>query len=278
MTATAELEAARALLKSLQTDMRDAGFYTGEIDAKWGPLSAGAWRETLEAAKLRLEPSVPVAPPPPAKTGRTLAWGATLEKLPAFAGRPGAAQAFRDRIFWIADDLQMPEGSGASDLMSCIAWESAETFSADITNAAGSGATGLIQFMPTTALPYFFSAEAIKKMTAAQRAANGRIATGRLAAMTPEDQLNYVYRYFRPWKGKLRNLGDLYMAILWPLGVGKPDSFVLWEKGSRPTTYRQNAGLDVNKDAKITRGEAVSKVLQKVAKGHEPSRLWREAA
>jgi peptidoglycan hydrolase-like protein with peptidoglycan-binding domain len=257
LTDSPELLAAREVLKGLQTDLRDAGFYTGQIDGKWGPLSAGAWREALQAAKLRVEAELP-ASPPPIPNGRTLAWG-KLEGLPAFKGRPGAAQAFRERIFWIADDLQMPKGTGASDLMSCIAWESAETFSADIKNAAGSGATGLIQFMPTTAVGL-------------------KTTTTKLAAMTPEDQLNYVYKYFRPWKGKLKNLGDLYMAILWPLGVGKPDSFVLWEKGSRPTTYRQNAGLDVNKDSRITRGEAVSKVLQKVARGHQADKLWSEAA
>lgn len=272
----ARINQLETILKGLQADMRDAGFYTGEIDAKWGPLSAGAWRETLAAAQLRNEAALPDQTPPAAK-GRELAWG-RLEGLKAFAGRPGAAAAFRERIFWMADDLQMPEKTGASDLMSCIAWESNETFSADVRNMAGSGATGLIQFMPTTALPYFFSDAAIKKMTEAQKRANGKIATDRLAAMTPEDQLNYVYRYFKPWKGKLRNLGDLYMAILWPLGVGKADSFVLWEKASRPTTYRQNAGLDVNKDAKITRGEAVSKVLQKVAAGHRPDKLWIEGA
>jgi peptidoglycan hydrolase-like protein with peptidoglycan-binding domain len=251
------LLAAITSLKSVQTRLRDAGFYTGEIDGKWGPLSDGALLEALEATKLRNEVSLPLEPPH--ITGRTLAWGKALDSLPAFAGRPGAAEKFRDRIFWIADDLQMPAQTGASDLMSAIAWESNETFSADVKNMAGSGATGLIQFMPTTAV-------GLGTTTAA------------LARMTPEDQLNYVYKYFRPWKGKLKNLGDLYMAILWPLGVGKTDAFVLWEKGSRPTTYRQNAGLDVNKDNRITRGEAVSKVLQKVARGHEPARLWREAA
>ena len=257
MTISAELAAAREVLKGLQTDMRDAGFYTGELDGLWGSLSKGAWREVLLATKLRNDASVPLEPPE--ETGRALAWGKGLEELEAFAGRPGSAQKFRDRVFWIADDLQMPATTGASDLMSCIAWESNETFAADVKNMAGSGATGLIQFMPTTAIGLGTT-------------------TAKLAAMTPEDQLNYVYKYFRPWKGKLKNLGDLYMAILWPLGVGKSDSFVLWEKGERPTTYRQNAGLDVNKDNRITRGEAVSKVLQKVARGHQPDRLWKEAA
>lgn len=271
----AALKAARDLIRQLQRDMRDDGFYTGQIDGIWGGLSTGAWEEMRGAARLRTDVSVPMQPPE--DTRRRLAWGKHLDSLPHFKNRPGSAQLFRDRVFWIADELQMHD-EGASDLMSCMAWENDETFSSSIVNKAGSGATGLIQFMPATALPYFFKAEDIKKMSAAQKAANGRIATGRLAAMNPEDQLNYVYRYFSPWKGRLKSIGDIYMAILWPAGVGQPDSFPLWDAKTRPTTYRQNAGLDVNKDKVITRGEAVSKVLQKVVRGHEPGRLWVEAA
>ena len=95
--------------------------------------------------------------------------------------------------------------------------------------------------------------------------------------MKAEDQLNYVFKYFRPYKGKLRNLGDIYMAILWPAGVGQPDSFVLWEKGKRPTTYRQNAGLDVNKDGSITRGEAVLKGFARQGPGFWAGNYWKGA-
>jgi len=66
---------------------------------------------------------------------RPIAWGAKVSPV------------FRDRVWWIADTL----GLDPDDLMACMAWESAESFRADIKNAAGSGATGLIQFMPSTA-------------------------------------------------------------------------------------------------------------------------------
>ncbi len=82
--------------------------------------------------------------------------------------------------------------------------------------------------------------------------------------MSAEDQLNYVYKYFRPFHGRLNNLGDVYMAILWPKGVGKSDDYVLFDRG---VTYRQNAGLDVNKDGKVTRGECLVKIKDKLAKG-----------
>ena len=97
--------------------------------------------------------------------------------------------------------------------------------------------------------------------------------TAKLAAMTPEDQLNYVYKYFRPYAGRLNNLGDIYMAILWPAGVGKSDDYVLWNKATKPTTFRQNAGLDLNKDGNITRGECLKKINEKLTKGKKPGYL-----
>jgi hypothetical protein len=97
--------------------------------------------------------------------------------------------------------------------------------------------------------------------------------TAKLAAMTPEDQLNFVYKYFRPYAGRLNNLGDIYMAILWPSGVGKQDDYILWNKTSKPTTYRQNAGLDINKDGSITRGECLKKIQGKLDKGWLPENM-----
>lgn len=178
--------------------------------------------------------------PQPVVTGkrRKIAWGAHV------------SSTFRERVWWIADALKL----NPDDLMSCMAWESGETFRADIKNAAGSGATGLIQFMPSTARSLGTT-------------------TAQLAKMTPEYQLNYVYKYFRPYAGRLNNLGDIYMAILWPKGVGKPDSYVLWERGASPTTFRQNAGLDSNKDGRVTRAECLAKILGKLAKGLQPENM-----
>lgn len=166
---------------------------------------------------------------------RPIAWGAKV------------SQTFRDRVWWIAETLEL----NPDDLMACMAWESGETFSASVRNAAGSGATGLIQFMPSTAVGLGTS-------------------TAKLARMSAEDQLNYVYKYFRPYAGRLNNLGDIYMAILWPSGVGKSDDYVLWNKETKPTTYRQNAGLDANNNGVITRGECLVKIKEKLAKGLKP--------
>lgn len=164
-----------------------------------------------------------------------IAWGAKV------------SPSFKLRVLWIADAL----GCHPSDLMACMAWESGETFSSGIKNAAGSGATGLIQFMPRTARTLGTT-------------------TADLAKMTPEDQLKYVYLYFKPSAGKLHNLGDVYMAILWPGGVGKPDSYVLFDRAKTPTTFRQNAGLDGDHNGAVTRAECLVKINQKLAKGMQP--------
>lgn len=165
----------------------------------------------------------------PTQEVREIAWGTKV------------SPTFKERVMWIGETLEV----NPDYLMACMAWETGEKFTPNVKNMAGSGATGLIQFMPSTA-------RALGTTTAD------------LAKMTAEDQLNYVYKYFRPFKGRLNNLGDVYMAILWPKGVGKPDDYVLFSTG---VTYRQNAGLDINKDHKVTRAETIRKVKDKLAKG-----------
>lgn len=167
-------------------------------------------------------------------------WGAKVSKT------------FIDRLAWIVDDLDIGYGieDGIGKMMGCMAWESGRTFDASIINKAGSGATGLIQFMPKTAISLGTTVSA-------------------LAKMTEEDQLNYVWKYFAPYKGKLKTLGDIYAAILWPKGVGKPDDFVYWAKASMATTYRQNAGIDADKNGVITKAEATAKVTKLYEEGFE---------
>jgi len=46
--------------------------------------------------------------------------------------------------------------------------------------------------------------------------------------MSAVQQLDYVYTYFKQTIGKLKNLSDVYMAVLWPAAVGKSDRYVLW--------------------------------------------------
>ena len=180
--------------------------------------------ELLKAALAELETNQDTVESP-----ITLVWGSKV------------SQVFKDRIIWTANEL----GMDPNHIMACIAFESGETFSPSIKNAAGSGATGLIQFMPATA----------KSLGTT---------TAKLAAMTAEDQIKYVYKYFLPYKGRLKTLEDVYMAILWPRAIGKPATFPLFTGG---VAYRQNAGLDTNKDGIVTKYEAAKKVREKFEKG-----------
>jgi hypothetical protein len=135
-------------------------------------------------------------------------------------------------------------------LMACMAFETGRTFSPCIRNAAGSGAVGLIQFMPSTAGALGTSVE-------------------ELATLKAEDQLLYVELYFKPWSRRLHSLGDVYGAILWPGMIGKLDTTVIFEQGdeARPKLYLQNKGLDLNHDGHITRGEIIARVQKELAAG-----------
>lgn len=127
-----------------------------------------------------------------------------------------------------------------------MAFETGGTFSPSIKNAAGSGAVGLIQFMPKTAKALGTTSEKLEKMSAIE-------------------QLDYVKKYLNPYRSKLKKLEDVYMAILYPAAVGKPLTHTLFEDGKK--TYTQNKGFDVNKDKKISLKEVSSKVRAMYEKG-----------
>lgn len=159
---------------------------------------------------------------------------------------------FRARVFGIAfRRMLVPDY-----LMACMAFETGERFTADVRNAAGSGATGLIQFMPATARALGTTTEKLRVMTA-------------------EEQLEYVEEYFTPYTGRLKTLSDHYMAILLPKMIGRPESAVLFSGG---VAYRQNAGLDIDHDGKVTKYEAAWLVRAKLEKGLKPEYRWSESS
>lgn len=222
----------REKIAARQRELQAAGFYDGAIDGIAGRLTKQAEREYQQMLE---DAHQPISINNPRPYHKQIAWGKKVTQL------------FKEKVLWIVDDLKWPE-QAADWLMACMAFESGESFRSDIRNGAGSGAVGLIQFMPSTA-----SALGVDVPT--------------LAKMSPEAQLFYVHKYFKPYKGRINSLSDLYMAILWPVGVGKTDSYILWDKKTKPVTYRQNSGLDVNKDLVITKGEAAKKVSEKLARG-----------
>lgn len=161
--------------------------------------------------------------------------------MPEIAWGKKVSGPFKSKVIQISSDL----GCDPSHLMSAMAFETGETFSPSIQNKV-SKATGLIQFMPKTAVGL--------GTTIAQ-----------LAQMSAVDQLDFVKKYLSPFKNKMGMLSDVYMTILFPKAVGKAEAFVLFAQPS--VAYAQNKGLDANKDGQVTKGEAAVKVQAKLVKG-----------
>lgn len=151
------------------------------------------------------------------------------------------APEFGAKVSEIAADLD----ANPEHLMAVMNFETGGKLTSDVKNQAGSGATGLIQFMPSTA----------KELTGAK---TKEAAIKILEKMSPVEQLDYVQKYLKPFKGKLDTLEDVYMAVLWPKAVGKDSEYALFRKGTK--AYWQNRGLDMDKDGVITKFEAASKV------------------
>lgn len=135
---------------------------------------------------------------------------------------------FSRKVVEIAALLEVPPAW----LMTVMYAESG--FEAGVANHKGSGAVGLIQFMPGTARDLGISAPRLQQMTASQ-------------------QLEYVYSYLaqvRDRYGPYQSLTDLYLAILYPKARGQDVCYTLYAKPG--ITYRQNAGLDENRDGRVT--------------------------
>lgn len=150
--------------------------------------------------------------------------------------------AFIAKINTVAANL----GINPNWLMAIINWESAGSFSPAITNSIG--ATGLIQFMPKTAIGLGTTTAALRQMTAVQ-------------------QLDYVYKYYLPYKSKIKGYVDMYLATLFPLALGKPFDFVLQSSGiSAQAIASNNPAFDLNHDNKITVGEISERMLIQIPK------------
>ena len=108
------------------------------------------------------------------------------------------------------------------------------------------GATGLYQFMPQTA-------------------AGLGTSTGALIAMDNVTQLDYVYKYLKPYAGRLFSVTDLYMVTFFPAALGKPDNYVLQTSSlSAGLIARANPVFDLNGDQAITVGEFKQSVTSRL--------------
>ena len=148
-------------------------------------------------------------------------------------------KAFIDKVKSVAAKLRV----SPTDLLACMAFETGRTFDPALRNRIG--ATGLIQFIPKTAIGLGTT-------------------TDYLASLTRDQQMDWVEKYFMNGPlPKVANptLEDLYMAILWPAAVGQKNDYIMWKAGS--IQYEQNP-LDVGGKGYITKADAASYVRNQI--------------
>lgn len=170
----------------------------------------------------------------------------TSTTLPAGSGYRIPEEVAQDQEFVsaagkLASDLSIP----VDDVFRVIEFETAGSWSPAIKNP-GSTATGLIQFLESTAKGLGTT-------------------TADLAGMTRAQQMEYVGKYLEPYKGRIKNFGDLYMAVHYPKAIGQSETYVMYSQGS--AEYAANKNLDTNGDGTVTRGETIASVIARTGGG-----------
>lgn len=147
---------------------------------------------------------------------------------------PQAGQALAEKIVEVSNRLDIPDPGWLANL---INFETGGTFSPSVRNPTSS-ATGLIQFMASTA-------------------AGMGTSTTALASMSAVNQMEWVERYLRQWQSRgFSNPTDLYMAVFYPAAMGNPDypfpsNVVAANNGiSTPREYAEKA----NRNARLDTG------------------------
>lgn len=147
--------------------------------------------------------------------------------------------AFEQKVEEIGEKLDVPP----EWLMAVMHSES--RFDASVKNHKGSGATGLIQFMPNTAKDF-------------------DITVDKLRNMNHIEQLDFVYDYLNFVKKKYKeydSLTELYLAILYPKAIGGGYCYTLYQNPAQ--AYKMNIGLDFDKDGRVT-VQDIDKRMKKV--------------
>ena len=194
---------------------------------------------------------------------------------------------FRKKVVAIAKDLWPNNHKNmANNLMAIFAWETGNTFKPDVPNRKGSGATGLIQFLPERATEYFgkYTLETVPNyFNSKDKSLHNLPRVKEFAQMKAEDQLDYVKKYFDNLKNKKLEFVDLYLKVLFPVSSEKPEHFVFGLEKYRneiglPTDtdkvrqlridkYANNSGMDTFKDGKISKSEIALSIMPYITNG-----------
>lgn len=157
------------------------------------------------------------------------------------------SKLFTDKVEVIASDLPATDPNW---LMFLMGFETGNTFSPSIKNP-NSSATGLIQFLESTAQDLGTS-------------------TAELRLMSAEQQLDYVYKYLAKKNKKFSSYHDLYLAIIYPAAIGQPDTYEL-----DPVSSLANLGFDINNNKRVSVGEIKEsldkRIRQTVSEQYWPS-------
>lgn len=130
-------------------------------------------------------------------------------------------------------------GADPDDLVTVMRFESAGSFDPAKRNPF-SGATGLIQFLPSTAEHLGTS-------------------VAELARMSQDAQIRGpVYKYLAGFRGSLGSLERLYLAIFYPAAMGLSDDAIVFRAGE--PGYEQNRGFDRQNSGVIRRGDIVATI------------------
>jgi len=100
----------------------------------------------------------------------------------------------------------------------------------------GQTATGLLQFIESTARGMGTTTEAIRRMS-------------------PVEQLRLVEKYLTPFRGRLNSLADVYLAVFRGAVIDGGDTVVVVDSNKERRIYALNKSLDLNGDGRIVKGE-----------------------
>lgn len=161
----------------------------------------------------------------------------------------GDKVAFEAKVRDIAQKL----GVKPEDLMIVMDVESGLNPQAQNTTflVEGKPATGLIQFVNSTAISLGTTIEALYAMTGVQ-------------------QLDFVYKYFQPYAGRIKGVEDLYLITFFPAALGYSDDQQIGTSSISPRAVAaSNPAIDLNKDGVITVGEFKTWVRKKLPIGYQ---------
>lgn len=216
-------------VRELQERLTNAGYDTKGADGKWGPNTQAAYDAYRAEHPLQVTPG----------SGYSSPTGYDYNQITGVRGNPNVTPEFLREVEGVAQRV----GAQPEHLMAAMSFETGGTFASDVKNPRSS-ATGLIQFMDSTAKGLGTS-------------------TSALAQMTPTEQLQYVEKYFEPYRGRLNDLESVYTTIL--SGSPHESGDVLFSQGDR--AFGPNRELDVNGDGRITAAEATAHVRDRMGAG-----------